>query len=492
MIPPRRLNMAVHCLLATAERLPDATALVVVDPTEAAAEPPSWTYAQLSEAVRRAAGAMRDAGLRPGGRVLLRLENGPAFPVAYFGAIAAGGVAMPLSPQLSGEELSRIAAEAEPDLALVSDDAPTFDAAGAARLNRLDGPAIEPADTNADDPALLIYTSGTSGRPKGVLHAHRAAWARRSMHEGWHGIAEGDRVMHSGAFNWTYTLGCGLGDPWSVGATAIIAQGQPKPADWPLLAARHRPTVFATVPGLLRRIVKYGEGLGSGFASVTRTLSAGEALAAPVQSAWEDATGHPVLTALGMSECSTFVSASASRSAGDGLAGWPQPGRKVGVIGSDGREAEEGTLAVHRSDPGLMLGYWRDEQATEAAFSGDWFLTGDRVAREAGGALRYLGREDDQMNAQGYRVAPQEVEAALLSHPAVADCAVAEREVEAGLSVIVAWVVLEAVVDESALATWAADRLAAYKRPRAYEFVKSLPRSANGKLQRRALTRATH
>ena len=170
--------------------------------------------------------------------------------------------------------------------------------------------------------------------------------------------------------------------------------------------------------------------------------------------------------------------------------GKPQPGRHIAVLGDDGVPVplgEAGVLAVHQSDPGLMLRYWRDEARTRAAYVGEWFLTGDRVLMGEGGALTYLGRNDDMMNAQGYRVAPQEVEAALSLHPSISECGVTEVTVEDGLSIIAAWIVAEEAIEASALRDHCAQHLANYKIPRAFHRIESLPRTANGKVQRRAL-----
>ena len=146
-------------------------------------------------------------------------------------------------------------------------------------------------------------------------------------------------------------------------------------------------------------------------------------------------------------------------------------------------------LCIAENDPGLFLGYWQDEARTRAARVGAWFVTGDRAVMRADGAIRYLGRVDDQMNAQGSRVDPGEVEAVLMRHPGVAECGVAAREVSDGVQVIAAWIVPEGEVTAEALQAHAEQALAAYKCPRAYYFVSDLPRSANGKILRRALGR---
>ncbi len=491
---PLRFNMAAYTVAEPAARWPEREALVVVDGDAPGMAREIWTFAGADDAVRRAAGALRAAGAGPGVRVLIRLADGPQFPVAFFGAIAAGAIAMPLSAQLSVPELEAIARDAQPALALLAGDAPDFDMAGAKRLDPAALYAAEPgdyADTAADDPAFLVYTSGSTGKPKGVLHAQRSVWGRRAMRAGWQGFGPGDRVMHTGAFNWTYTLGVGLSDPWSAGATAILNAGSRAPEVWPRLAAQWTPTVFAAVPGVYRRILKYGEGLESAFASLRHGLTAGEKLGADVHDGWVAATGKPLLESLGMSEISTYVSSSPDRQAGPAYAGWPQPGRRVAVLGEDGEPVTlggEGVLAVDARDPGLMLGYWQGEGvAPDLPLTGEWFVTGDRAAMEADGRIAYRGRQDDLVNAGGYRVAPEEVEAVLMDHPSVSEVGVAAYAPKPGVTLVGAWIVATEPLDAGALTAHCVAHLADYKRPRAFFAVEALPRSANGKLRRRAL-----
>ncbi len=489
---PASFNAARHCLGANDVRSPEKEALLAVD---AEGSPPMRrTFAEVEQAVLRAAGALKSAGVAQGDRVVILLGDVPEFPFAYFGAIAAGAVATPLSSQLSLAEIEFIIKAVEPR-AVLADLALEMDVGSAARMDvqaLLSGEKADFATTIAEDPALLVFTSGSSGQPKGVLHAQRAFWARRSMHAGWHGIGSGDRVMHAGAFNWTFTLGVGLADTWSVGATAILNTGSRAPEVWPQLAAWHAPTVFAAAPAVFRRILKYGEGLGPAFASLRHAVTAGETLAPFIAENWRRETGKPLLEALGMSEVSTYISTPPGRTAIPGFAGWAQPGRRVAVLGKDGTPVPfetQGDLAVHASDPGLMLGYWQAPDLTFAAYRGDWFVTGDLATMRADGAIAFAGRSDDQMNAQGFRVDPQEVEAALLLHAGVAECGVAVLEVEAGLSVIAAWVVpvdgadltRQTLLDATELG------LAAYKMPREIFLVDELPHTPNGKLLRRGL-----
>ena len=170
--------------------------------------------------------------------------------------------------------------------------------------------ALPPAPYHMGAPdrlAYIVYTSGTSGRPRAVMHAHRAIWARQMMHQGWYDISEDDRLMHAGAFNWTFTLGTGLLDPWSVGATALIpAQGVP-PEALPLLLKRHDATIFAAAPGVYRKVLGAGHPLP--LPRLRHGLAAGEKLPETTRAAWQAATGTPVYEAYGMSEISTFISA---------------------------------------------------------------------------------------------------------------------------------------------------------------------------------------
>ncbi len=494
---PAPFNMAAHTFAAAA-RLPDKVALEVMRAPGEVAE--RWTHGALADAVLRTAGGLAALGIGRGDRVLLRVGNIADFPILFFAANALGAVPVPTSPLLTAGEIAVILADLEPRLICLGDglDLPpvAVEVIGSAEIAALRGHAPQRfAATAPDDPAYMVYTSGTGGRPKGVVHAQRAAWARRMMWDGWYGLTPDDRVLHAGAFNWTYTLGAGLTDPWAIGATALIYAGPADRAVWPRLAAVHGATIFAAVPGVYRQMLGAGVNLAEGFAGLRHGLSAGEALPEAVRAAWEAAVGRGIYEALGMSEISTYISFAPGRPSAAGCAGFPQRGRRVAVLGEDGAEpvarGEDGLLAVSRRDPGLMLGYWRREDETAEAFRGEWFLTGDRARMEADGAISYLGRADDVMNAGGYRVSPAEVEAAMVAHPGVAEAAAVDLAVKAGVSVITVFYVPEhGPVSEEQLAGHCARLLARYKCPRAFRAVQSLPRGANGKLLRRRLKEA--
>ncbi|MEO0999801.1 MAG: AMP-binding protein [Pseudomonadota bacterium] len=481
-----RFNMAAHTL-AAARATPAKTALIVTAGTGEVTE--RWSFAELEEAVRRTAGGLRAAGIAPGDRVLLRIANSSDFPIAFFGTVAVGAIAVPSSTELTPGELARLIAETKPALLLYAGVAPPeapCPVLPAAALR--EAAQAEMAETSADDPAFLVATSGTGGQPKGVLHAHRAAHARRMMWAGWFGLGAADRVLHAGAFNWTYTLGAGLTDPWAAGATAIIHTGAKTPDLWPRLLSEQEATIFAAVPGVFRQMLRAPL---PPLPALRHGLTAGEKLHAEVRAGWEAATGTALYEALGMSEVSTYISASPEVPVRPGTSGRPQAGRRVAILAEHGPEPVPigtlGRLAVHRRDPGLMLGYWQRPEETAAAFDGDWFVTGDRAEMDAEGYVTYHGRLDDVLTAQGFRIAPLEIEEALAAHPGVAEAAALEVEVRAGVRIIVALYVPAGPADHESLSALCAARLARYKCPREFRATGRLPRTANGKLIRRAL-----
>ncbi|WP_019904774.1 AMP-binding protein [Methylobacterium sp. 77] len=498
--PPPRFNAARHCLADNARIRPDKVALIMAGAGEEARR---LTFAEADRAVRGIAGGLLALGLRRGDRVMIRMGNEADYVLVYFGALAAGLVALPSSPQLTPAEATFLM-ENSGAAAVVTGAGNRLDVTDAggrillgpsdiAAMKRAD-PIADYADTAADDPATLVYTSGTTSRPKGVLHAHRAIWGRRPMHAHWLGLTEADVMLHAGIMNWTYTLGVGITDPWSCGATSVLYDGPRDPAVWPALIARHGATLFAAVPSLYRQILKYADLAAFDLSKLRHGCTAGEALAPELLEAWTRATGKPLYEALGMSEISTYVSSGPTIPVRPGSPGKPQPGRRVAILPVDETDeqlatGERGLLAIHRSEPGLMLGYWNrpDEEAT--VMRGEWFAGGDLASLDENGYLWFHGRNDDLMNALGYRVSPNEVEGVVSLHPSVAEVGVAELPVRSDLTIIAAFVVLKPgkEADGSSILAWCGERLAAYKCPREIRFLDALPRTANGKVQRKRL-----
>jgi acyl-coenzyme A synthetase/AMP-(fatty) acid ligase len=484
---PAPFNLAAYVLGPTT-RQASKMALEVISPLGAE----RWSYAELEAAVLGTASGFLAAGLQPGDRLLMRLGNSVEFPICFLAALAADIIPVPTSSLLTAPEVTRLAEDISPRLIVAEDGlalptAPPCPVLPAKAMRAMrDLPPARYAMGDPDRPGYIIYTSGTSGVPRAVTHAHRVIWARRMMWEGWYGLAENDRLLHAGAFNWTYTLGTGLLDPWTRGATALIPGKAVTPDELGLMMQQHEATIFAAAPGIYRRLLRTPP---PPLATLRHGLSAGEKLPDLTRAAWENATGTQIHEAFGMSECSTFVSGSPGHPAPPGTLGYPQHGRRVAVLGEDGpvRIGEPGILGVSTRDPGLMLGYRGAEEETRQRMLGEWFLTGDMVSMAADGALTYLGRADDMINAGGVRVSPIEVESALNAHPAILESAAAEVRVKADTTVIAAFYVSTGPIETAELEHHVSGLLARYKCPRIYARVEALPKGANGKLLRQRL-----
>lgn len=483
---PAPFNLAAHVLRHATDRA-NKIALSVLGPDASQ----DWGYSDLEQAVRGTGAGLLASGLVPGDIVLMRLGNTVDFPITYLGAIAAGLIPVPTSSQLTAAETAKMIADLSP-AAIVRD----LDVACAPHDNQISPDALRDmrqlpmCDYDMGDPnrmAYIVYTSGSSGNPRAVAHAHRAIWARQMMVDGWYGLTPDDRLMHAGAFNWTYTLGTGLMDPWTIGATALIPEPGTDISALPALLKAHKATIFAAAPGVYRKMLHDHPNLD--LPDLRHGLCAGEKLSQHLHETWEQTTGTTLYEAYGLSEVSTFISSSPTRPSQNGALGQPQTGRRVAIVGPDGPVpmGEPGIIAVHTSDPGLMLGYLNAPDETKARTQGDWFVTGDLGAMSENGQIAYLGRDDDMMNAGGFRVSPLEVEAALAPHPGISAIGVTDVEVKQDTRIIAAFYTGPAPLDEADLHTYVEERLARYKQPRVFIHLPALPTGPNGKMLRRAL-----
>jgi len=505
-LPPDAFNLARYCLAGAAERTPGKPALIVATQAHDPAGDTVLTYGDLQDRVLRIAHGLAELGLAPGSRLFIRMHNTPEYAMVFLAATAIGLVPIPASSALTDREIEFILRDCAPAAIAVSGDmsvpvsANALIQIGAGEIGNFLGQdaRADYAATNKDDPAFLIYTSGTSGRPKGVLHAHRAVWGRRPMYQGWYGISADDVMVHTGAFNWTYTLGVGMFDPWANGATTVLYTGARDIHVWPALVSRFKASIIASVPTLYRQMLKYCDTLKEPLSCLRHGLTAGEPMPVALAEEWQETTGIALYEALGMSEISTYISSAPAVPTKPGSPGKPQPGRAVAILPIEGGveplpAGETGLIAVHRSDPGLMLGYWNhpgtgDNEDGDGVYRGDWFSGGDLGAMDEDGYIWFEGRNDDVMNAMGVRVSPEEVERVLRQHDSVGEVAVTEIHVRADVSVIAAFIVAAGETrNETELADFAAARLASYKCPRQFYFIDQLPLTANGKIKRKAL-----
>lgn len=479
------------------------------------------TFAELASRTDQFAQLLRNSGVAAGDRVLIRLPNSLDYPIAFLGTMKRGAISVPTSTLLTAEEVAYLAKDSAATV-LVTDKAawpalqdhlsnlPNLKQVFLTGVGEIQPHAsLQVSDlsqqlaaishcegnhpTAADDPAYLVYTSGTTGYPKGVLHAHRALIGREPAAKYWFNFAEDqqDRIMHSGKFNWTYVLGTGLMDPLYLGKTVIVHEGKNDADLWTRLIAKHAATIFVGVPTIYRQIIQKSTAAQADVPSLRHCMSAGEHLSDEVLQQWRGRFGRDIFEAVGMSEFSYYLSQSVFRPIRPGSAGFPQPGHAIQLLNPDTLEAvppgEEGMICVPDSDPGLFLRYWNLDEETAKYKHDGWFFTGDYARYDADGYIWFLGRKDDIIKSFGYRVSPYEIERVYKSHPAVADCAAVGEELEKDKLLVVTYVILQpdANVTADELLAFGKQHLAAYKTPKTVYLTKDFPRTKNGKILRK-------
>jgi 2-aminobenzoate-CoA ligase len=488
---PERLNAAVELI----DRQ-DPEALAVINDNG------RWTYVDMKDLSDRIARRLVEKeGLVPGNRVFLRGPNNAMLFAAWLGILKAGGVVVATMPMLRPGEIATILERARISHAIV--DArfrADFDAAGGVgSLITYDGddgfeglddiePGFTPVDTHRDDVALVAFTSGTTGRPKGCVHFHRDVLASADSFSRYVlRPAPGDRWACSAPIAFTFGLGMLLVFPWRFGGAAVTIE---TPGPKPLLDAiqKHRVTVLATAP------TGYKAMLGSiaehDISSLRTCVSAGEHLPAATWHAWHEATGLRIVDGIGATEMMhIFISAS-----GDdirpGATGKAVPGYVATILDDGNRPMVAGTGRLAVKGP-TGCRYFDDERQRNYVVDG-WNVTGDTYRADEDGYFWYLARSDDMIISSGYNIAAPEVENALYGHPAVQECAVVGIADDERGQKVKAFVVLAPGYAPDAetirlLQDHAKAAIAPYKYPREIEFVAALPKTATGKLQRYAL-----
>ena len=477
------------------------------------------TYEQVLAAAARVGGLLAAAGIGPGDRVLVALPDTVPAAAVLLGVLRAGAVAVPVNPRLGAAEIARLAADADPHAAVVTPGLESLadvlpraadrrwlagPAAGvsagtgagtsagtgagtsagwrdlAAGLAR--APEAGPVEVADADPALIQYTSGSTGQPRGVVHRQAALRTAPAGLIARLDVQPDDVVFSASKLGFGYGFGSSLLVPLAVGASAVLLERPVEPAAVARVLAAHRPSVVFAVPTLYATLLAAGDAparfpLAAGRAYV----SSGEHLPAALADRCRAAFGPRLLDVLGCTE--TLYSF-----AGNRLGDWA-PDRLGDPFGGwDLRLDDEGGLAVR--GPGVAAGYWRRPDATAAAFTGGWVRTGDVLRRTADGGLRHLGRTDDVLKVGGLKVAPAEIEDVLLADPAVTACAAVGVPDADGLTRIVAYVTAADPGCLPRLRALLRDRLPAVRRPAALELVDELPRTATGKTSRHLLRHA--
>jgi len=483
------------------------------------------TFAELAHKTDQFAQLLRNLNVKVGDRVLIRLPNSLEYPIAFLGTMKMGAIAVPTSTLLTAEEVAYLAKDSGatvlvtdatawlaledqlvnnlrnlPNLShiLLSETSQTH-AHGYLNVLSLESSLCEinkfdiPYKTKAEDPAYLVYTSGTTGYPKGVLHAHRALLGRAPASQYWFDFDESlqDRIMHSGKFNWTYVLGSGLMDPLYLGKTVIVHEGKNDAELWTRLIAKHSATIFVGVPTIYRQIIQKTQTSKVSVPSLRHCMSAGEHLSDEVLSEWRLRFGMDIFEAVGMSEFSYYLSQSKFRPIRPGSAGFPQPGHAIKLLDPETLEEVtlgcEGMICVPAADPGLFLHYWNLTEETAKYKHDGWFFTGDYARYDEDGYIWFLGRKDDIIKSFGYRVSPYEIERVYKGHPDVADCAAVGEELEKDKVLVVVYAILKPNTQTTAddLAAFGKQHLAAYKSPKTVYLVNDFPRTKNGKILRK-------
>ncbi|MFJ6738176.1 AMP-binding protein [Streptomyces sp. NPDC091279] len=461
---------------------------------------PSWSYGELRTRVDRLAHLLTgDLGVVPGNRVLLRGPTTPWLVACWLAVLKAGGIAVTVLAQLRPHELSTVCGIAQVrhalcDARFVDDlakaEAPglritPYGGEGPDDLLRLPAPAtpFTAVDTAADDVALIAFTSGTTGRPKGCLHFHRDVLAVADTFSK-HVLRPGADDVFAGSSPLGFTFGLGglVVFPLRVGASALLLEQAGPRQLLPAIAA-HRVSVLFTAPTAYRTMLAEADGYD--LSSLRRCVSAGENLPAATWHAWRERTGLRIVNGIGATELLHIFVSAADDLIRPGTTGIPVPGWQARVQDEHGSPVPDGVPGLLAVRGPVGCRYLADERQREYV-RGGWNVTGDTYVREADGYFRYVARADDMIITAGHNVAGPEVEDALLRHPDVLDAAVVGRPDEARGQVVVAYVVLAegAARDPEALRAFVRSELVPYKCPREIHPVAALPRTATGKLQR--------
>lgn len=484
------------------------------------------TYSELCADAARFGNALLSLGLKRGDRVLMFLDDTPVYPAAFFGAVRAGLVPLLINLQTPSDLLQFYLTDSGAEVAITEAGfAGRFDATACrdARLKTLvvvngvtdaatavqtvaaqewlagSADRLDAADTHRNDMAFWMYSSGSTGRPKGIVHLQHdmpytaVSYARHVLK-----LTPDDLCFSVPKIYFAYGFGNSITFPFAVGAASLLLPGQPKPAAIFDAIARYRPTVFFGLPTLYTTLTKAPEAGTADLSSIRLAISAAEILSAEVFNAWKRLGGIEIIEGLGSTEVLHIYLSNTAEKKKLGSAGLRVPGYEIALRDQDGRDVAadaEGFLWV-RGDSNTPL-YWnRPDKSAETVRDGGWIFTGDRFLRDADGFHFFRGRADDLVKVSGQWVYPLEIELCLADHPLVRECAVIAFELPDRRTTLRAFVALNDEVFDAEkftrdLQDYVKQKLTPYKYPRSVEFMRELPKTGTGKIDRQALLRAT-
>ncbi len=481
------------------------------------------TYQELKQASNRVGNALKKLGLSKGDKVLLLLPRTIEAYISYTGCLKAGLILLPCSEMLRPKDLLYRANHAGAKAVIayhnltgsvdeMRDEAPTlqhFIMVGGSetspasdgkdgwlsleKLMAAESDQMEIERTHRDDTAFLSYTSGTTGNPKGVIHAHSWAYAHQAVAARmWLDVRENDVVWATAGPGWAKWVWSPFISTLGSGATGFVYHGRFNPEKYLQLIAEHNVNVLCCTPTEYRLMAKVDGLERFDLSSLRSAVSAGEPLNREVIDTFRQFFNVEVRDGYGQTENTLLVATLKGMEAKAGSMGKPTPGNRVAIIDEDGKPVERGQvgdIAVHRDAPALFKGYYNDPERTDAAFRGEWYITGDQAREDEDGYFWFEGRSDDIIISSGYTIGPFEVEDALVKHPAVKECAVVASPDEERGSIVKAFVILKDPSQASdqlikELQDHVKSVTAPYKYPRAIEFVEELPKTTSGKIRR--------
>lgn len=526
---PTPYNIVLDCVDSKAqdEMLKDKTALAFFSGTDQHETGVKITYKNLSVLTNHAANAFSHLGIKPQERVAIRLGNVPEYPVAFFGAMKIQALPVVLSTELTAAELKELLSDCKASLLVTQADevlvailkhpprtlrkilvVTSKDQIVSKRIleQTLDfrhllitaSRSFVTQATSEDAAAYCLYTSGTAGKAKSVVHAHRSIPAHDLRVQKWLDLKSGDAILNTSALNWSYALTATMMDVLRHGCTALFCEHTPTAHEIIALINKYNITTLMTVPGLYQRLVTVLKENPTSLPALRVCLSAGEKLSKETRKDFFKLTGKHIFEGIGMTENSVYIVQEHDKKPVEESCGKILSDKNVCIVNkklSPVKSGETGVLAIDHREKGLMLGYGdfsHKKPSYELPLKKGWFITGDLAMQDKSGNVFFKGRSDDLITAGGFRIAPQEVEAVLEACRFVAESAVVTCQLRSNKTIVGAAIVRTAEAKkeknlEMKILKHCETKLAHYKIPRKILFVDSLPKTKSGKIKRSAV-----